>query len=147
MPRPMAALLMLALLTAGCSGVNPLYSGGDAPQDIDPDTAAGGIAGRPLMSEVSALAVEPADGGVIVRATGLPPTQGYWDATLVATPRAPVDGVMTFSFVAIPPATAHAPGTDQSREIEAATFLSSYQLGSIREIVVKGALNQRSSRR
>lgn len=148
MPNLPAALL-LALLLAGCgTALNPIRWGGDTPQSIDPeDTRAAQNAARPLVAEVSALAVEPMDGGVIVRATGLPPSQGYWDAALVPTPREPVNGVMTYRFVAEPPARGSAPGTPWSREVEAAAFLSSYDLDQIREIVVIGAGNQRSTRR
>ncbi|OZA08094.1 MAG: hypothetical protein B7Y02_12980, partial [Rhodobacterales bacterium 17-64-5] len=41
---------------------------------------------RPLVAEVLTMVVEPIPGGAIVRATGLPPTQGWWQAELIALP-------------------------------------------------------------
>lgn len=151
-PRPALrrlAVLGLALAVAGCSsGVNPMNWGGDAPVSIDPETTrAAEIGRRPLVADVTALSIEPMDGGVIVRATGLPPSQGYWDAALVPSPRDAVDGVMTYRFVAVPPPGPTATGTPWSREVEAAAFISTYDLGAIREIVVQGETNQRVSRR
>lgn len=149
MPKLPVAALMLALLASGCgSGLNPMNWGGDSPQSIDPEaTQAAQVGERPLVADVSALAIEPMDGGVIVRATALPPTQGYWDAALVPFPPDPVNGVMTYRFVARPPGAPAAAGSPWSREIEAAAFISAYDLDAIREIVVQGAANQRASRR
>ena len=64
-----------------------------------------------------------------------------------ATPREAVDGVMTYRFVANPPVTPMPQGTPWSAGIEAAAFISAYDLDSIREITVISATNQRSSRR
>lgn len=147
MPKPLVAALMLALLAAGCNtALNPINWSGDTPQSISPE-ATRGVQGRPLVAEVTALSIEPMDGGVIVRATGRPTSQGYWDAALVPTPREAVDGVMTYRFVANPPVTPMPQGTPWSAGIEAAAFISAYDLDSIREITAISATNQRSSRR
>jgi hypothetical protein len=84
--------------------------------------------------------------GVIVRATGLPPTQGYWSAELV--PR-PVDekGTLVLEFHVFPPAGAAAVVNQQSREITVAYNLSDIKLQQIKQIVVQGGSNARSSSR
>ena len=87
-------------------------------------------------------------GGAIVRATGLPPTQGWWDASLVAENSGlPVDGVLTYRFVVDQPREATRVSTQQSREVTAAAYLSDIKLEGISQIVVLGAENSQSSRR
>lgn len=101
---------------------------------------------RPLVAEVVTLDVEPYSGGAIVRAKGIPPTQGWWDAELVARP-VDEDGVLVFDFRVFPPVTQTPQGTPMSREITVATSLSAVKLDQIGEIVVQGANNALSSRR
>lgn len=101
---------------------------------------------RPLVSNVTALAIERMPGGAVVRATGVPPTQGYWAAELVERP---IDdnGVLVFDFRVAPPPAASAVSTVRSREITVASFLSDKRLETIRTITVQGANSARSSRR
>jgi len=103
---------------------------------------------RPLVDQVTELAVEPLPGGAIVRAVGLPPTQGYWDAALVAENFGePVDGVMTYRFVAWQPPVPSRVSTVQSRELTAGAYLADAKLAQITEIVVLGERQSRSTRR
>jgi len=103
---------------------------------------------RPLVAEVTALVIERMPGGAIVRATGLPPEQGWHTAGLVSdTGGAPVDGVLVYSFRAIPPATPTRVSTQQSRELIVARFLSEFDLAGVRQIRVVGARNSRVARR
>ncbi|MEO6301510.1 MAG: hypothetical protein ABIV25_03050 [Paracoccaceae bacterium] len=100
---------------------------------------------RALVSQVLTLKVEPFPGGVIVRASGLPPTQGYWDAALVAQP---VDdkGRLVFEFRIFPPITPTAPGTPYSRQVTVAVSLSDIRLNGVTSIVVQGDSNALSVR-
>jgi hypothetical protein len=150
MTRPLLAALCVALLLGACgSGERKWYNpfgwfGGSqevttlgvtaAPQDI-----------RPLVSQVLSMSVEQYPGGAIVRATGLPPTQGYWEAELLE--QTVEDGRLVYNFVLLPPAIPHPVSTQRSREVTVATSVSNLKLEGIREIVVVGKSNARSSRR
>lgn len=145
----LAALMVLsACATVRSSRVNPLNWFGrgeeravavDMTQALDP---------RPLVQQVTAMQVDRAPGGAIVSATGLPPSQGHWEAELVETNDGkPVDGVLTLHFRAYPPEFPRPAGTPASREITAGIFLSTQDLEGVSRIVVQGAENQRVSRR
>ncbi|TMV83643.1 hypothetical protein FGG78_22515 [Thioclava sp. BHET1] len=110
-----------------------------AKKDADP---------RQLIAQVTDLAVLKTSDGAIIRATGLPPTQGYWAADLVAeNDGKPVKGVLTYRFVVRPPDTPSPASTVQSREITAASFVDSFDMASVRKVVVIGAENTRTSGR
>ena len=50
---------------------------------------------RPLINQITDLKLERVPGGAILRATGLPPTQGYFDGALLLMNRGqPVNGVL-----------------------------------------------------
>lgn len=102
---------------------------------------------RPLVESVEALVVERLPGGIIVRATGLPPMQGWHNAQLVrenGTSAGP--GVLVYSFRAIPPIEQTRVSTQQSREIVAGAFLSDLELAGVSSIRVLAARNVRTVR-
>lgn len=101
---------------------------------------------RPLVETVLTMTVEPIPGGAIVRATGLPPTQGWWQAELVAMPL-DENGTLVYEFRVLPPRDQTPAGQARSREIEVATYISDAKLETIREIVVQGSGNARSAAR
>ena len=101
---------------------------------------------RMLVENVLSLAVEPFPGCAIIRATGLPPTQGYWDAELVAQP-VDENGKLVLEFRIFPPVTPAGVVNQQSREVVAGLRLSNIKLDGVRQIVVQGASNARSSSR
>jgi hypothetical protein len=159
MKRPVATALMvvLSLSLAGCGGVresrfNPFNwfsRSAPGPATLEPE---GGYANtgdfRALVDEVTAMAVTRIPGGAIVNATGLPPTQAWWDAELVAeNDGKPVDGVLTYRFVIAEPRGKARVSTPQSREVTAGKYLSDIALRDVSRIVVQGARNSRSSRR
>jgi hypothetical protein len=101
---------------------------------------------RPLVDTVLSMSVEPIPGGAVVRARGVTPTQGWWDAELVA--RDPDEaGVLVYEFRLQPPTGRTDVNTQASREIDVAIYISDVKLESVREIVVQGATNARVSRR
>ena len=148
--RPLlAATLVIAL--AGCGGLrdsklNPfnwfkrseVRVAVDVPEDPS-DT-------RPLVETVLDLKVEPIPGGAIVRARGLPPTQGWWDAELVLKPTDET-GVLVYEFRLSQPDQPTDVNTPRSREIDVAIYVSDYKLEFVNEIVVQGATNARSASR
>lgn len=142
---------MLALSVTGCAAIgqsklNPFnWFKSSQPSEaivLQPEAADA----RALAAQVTELEVLPYSAGAIIRATGLMPTQGWWDAELVARP-IDENGVLVFDFRVFPPLTDTPAGTAQSREVTVATSISPQKLESVREIVVQGESNARSSRR
>jgi hypothetical protein len=101
---------------------------------------------RGLVAQVTTLKVEPYPGGAIVRATGVPPSQGYWNASLVAVPDEGKGKIM-FEFRIVPPETPTPAGTPTSREVTVATNLTDYKLQDISAIEVRGAQNAMTAHR
>lgn len=143
--------LGLAVAVAGCAGVrqsklNPFnWFRKSQPRETivlpgekkDP---------RPLVDTVLSMTVEPIPGGAVVRARGVTPTQGWWDAELV--PQELDDkGILVYEFRLLPPPDRADVNTQQSREIDVAIYISDVKLEAVREIVVQGASNARSARR
>lgn len=150
MIRQIATLALIAAL-AGCGAVrdsklNPFnWFGASAPAEkvVLPEKPADP---RGLVQQVVTLVIEPIPSGAIVRATGLPPTQGYWNAELVEAP-ADGSGRLVLEFRIFPPVGSADVNTPQSREVTAAIHLSNVKLRDVREIVVQGELNARAVRR
>ncbi len=144
-------VLGLAAALAGCAGVrqsklNPFnWFKKSEPREtiVLPDEKTDP---RPLVDTVLSMAVEPIPGGAVVRARGVSPTQGWWDAELV-----PQDlddkGVLVYEFRLLPPTKRADVSTQQSREVDVAIYISDVKLENVREIVVQGATNARVSRR
>lgn len=155
-PAPVALSLALAVALSGCgfgqSKLNPWnwFKHEEvttlAPKEGYPEAKDDP---RELVATVTALAVNPTQGGAIVAATGLTPTQGWWGAELLAeNDGKPVDGVVTYRFVVAWPdpgtPAANRVSTPQSREVTAAAFLNNVRLSEVTKIVVVGAGNQRA---
>ena len=101
---------------------------------------------RGLVATVLTLKVEPYPGGAIIRATGLPATQGYWDAALVLLPD-DGKGRLVYEFRISPPKTPAPPGSQPSREVTVAANATEFQLQTITAIEVQGAGNALSAHR
>ena len=150
MKTPLVAALCASLALGACSTIsnsrlNPFnWFGGSQEVALSP-TATRPADPRRLVAQVVDMQLEKMPGGVIIRATGLPPTQGYWEAELVARPVE--DGAIVYDFRVFPPLDRAAVSTPQSREVTVATFLSDIKLRGIRQITVQGDSNGRTSRR
>ncbi len=153
------ALLMTLALPAGLascgrirdSRLNPFNWFGRSRRQattatLNPNEAADG---RQLIAEVTELEVEQAHGGAIVRASGLPPTQGWWKAELVSETHGRPDenGVLTYRFLVYQPFADTRVSTPQSRILTAGIFVSDQRLESATKIVVQGETNSLSSGR
>lgn len=104
--------------------------------------------GRILVDQVTALRINRTPSGAVIEAVGLPPTQGFWFADLVALNDGyVVDGVLTYEFRIARPITRKSQGTPQTREVTVATAISKSKLASARQIRVVGARSSRSSSR
>ena len=157
--RTATTALLIGALTLGACGrvaesrLNPFnWFGRSEPVAATTLAPAGGYAelpqdGRLTVAQVTGLEVTRAPGGALVVARGLPPTQGWWDAELVALDGGPVDGVLTFAFRVAEPPEARRVSTPQSRELTAGLFLSDQRLAGVRRIVVQGTANSRAVNR
>ena len=151
MRLPIIAVLVLATLLGGCarlkeSRLNPLNWFGQARPATVTTLYVRPEDQRPLVAEVTMLKVEPYPGGALVRATGLPPTQGYWEAELVAQPLDD-QGRLVYEFRVFPPPEPLAAGSATSRQITVAAALGTIALQGVKTIVVQGASNALSSAR
>lgn len=143
----------VAVALSACSSgpsLNPFnwFSQEEPVEQLDDVEIAQAFDDRPLVQSIEALAIERLPGGVIIRATGLPPMQGWHDAQLVREGGAAAGtGVAVYSFRARPPEAPTRVSTQQSRELVAATFLSDIELEGITSVRVLAASNVRSLRR
>lgn len=148
--QPILTVALCGLLAGCSSNLNPFnwFGGGDeAEVVIAPDGLP--VDPRPLIDQVTAAVVERAPGGVILRATGLPPTLGYWNADLVPVDidlRPDENGVLALDFRALPPAAPQPAGAPAAREIVAGYFLTTQTLRGVRTISVRGERNTREVR-
>ncbi|MEM9845387.1 MAG: hypothetical protein AAF965_11350 [Pseudomonadota bacterium] len=100
-----------------------------------------------LVDQIADLKVEELPTGVIVRVTGEPVREGAFEVRLLQVNRdGPVNGVLEFTLNAYQPAD-FGRGTDNTRRIEAARFVSNTDLEGVREIRVRAARNASSVRR
>lgn len=169
MRRPLMAMLALTLTLSACGAVresrlNPFNWFGrsearEARQATEAERAQFRRPSdrRPLVADVTAMAIEPIPGGAVLRATGVPPTQGFWEAELVRVePGQVAEGeddpaadpaVLVFDFRVLPPPFIAREGTVASREIEVATYLTDNTLDGVRQIIVRGQRTERIARR
>jgi hypothetical protein len=159
MRAPLLAGLVAATALAGCATVrdsrlNPLnWFGQSRSAPVAAAATAAAEDPRPLVDQVVAMEVARTPGGAILTATGLPPTQGWWNARLVPLAEGydgrplPEDGVMTFDFRLDEPLRPRPSGRQASREVTTGVFLGDSTLAGTRTIVVRGARNQRAARR
>ncbi len=148
MKTPLLAALMMVVLLGACqSRLNPFnWFGRSAPVEKVLITETEAADPRALVAEVLSLVIEPFPGGAIVRAEGRTPTQGWWEAELVARP-IEKEGVLVYDFRLLPPIVRTDVSTGRSRQVAVAVSLSDIKLGGIREIIVQGASNARAVRR
>ncbi|MBC7480002.1 MAG: hypothetical protein H7317_18250 [Pseudorhodobacter sp.] len=145
MKLPIIAVLVLALGVGSCGRIaqsrfNPLNWFGQARPTVVTTLYVPPEEKRPLVAQVMDLKVEAYPGGAIVRATGLPPTLGYWQAELVAQP-VDAEGRLVFEFRIFAPLDPQAPGTPYARQINVAASVSAIRLAGVRSVVVQGASN------
>jgi hypothetical protein len=151
--KSIGAMVLALGLLSGCATVsnsqlNPFnWFGSDDEETLDPITVENER--RPLVSEITNLVIERTPGGAIVRVTGLPPSQGWFAPELVNLDPFgnAADGVLSYSFRAVPPEDPTRVSTAQSRELSAAVFVPNSTLQTVRIIQVTGAQNSRVARR
>ncbi len=149
---PLTAALIAVTTLSACGGfrdskINPLnWFGRSQPEAQSNVATQAPVDQRPLVAQVLLVKVERSSTGAIVRATGLPPSQGWWDAELVALP-IDENGVLTLEFHVFPPLGQTSVVNQPSREITAAYAISAFKLRSVTKVIVQGANNALSSGR
>lgn len=147
----LAPLLAACLVLTGCGNsslakYNPLSWFETSPEEgpavlyVPPEDP------RPLVAQVLTLKVEPTTDGAIIRASGLPPTQGWWQAALVKVDQED-DSRLVYEFRLLPPVVPTPAGPPRSREVTVAVALTGVQLDGVTTITVQGQGNALSSRR
>lgn len=150
MKTPIATLLLSAVLITGCaSKFNPFNwfkrSTNETVRQVAPGQV---IENRGLVDQVIFLQIEKTNGGAIIHAVGLPPSQGYWDAELVPeNGEKPIKGVLTYKFRIEQPYEFKRASTPTSREVVVGHFVSNIKLQDVSSIRVLGTRNARASRR
>jgi hypothetical protein len=144
-------VLVSLIALSACAGIrkskiNPFNWFGRSHQTAVVTSAEAPTDQRLLIDTVLDMKVEQFQGGAIVRATGLPPTQGFWDAELVPLPQDD-SGKLVLEFRIFPPVTPAAVVNQQSREVTVGLRLSNIKLEGISQIVVQGSRNARAARR
>ncbi|WP_322865787.1 hypothetical protein U5922_006030 [Aquicoccus sp. G2-2] len=166
MRKPILVLLLASMTLAACgsmrdSRINPFNwfgrSRAEAPATAENTNplipkrsnmfqrrAPGPYAGL-TVDQVTALKIERAPGGAIVHVTGVAATQGSYDVKLVKEDSDRADTLVYTLKALVPPR--QRVGTELSRELTAATFVTTNDLSGIRTIRVLGARNARSTSR
>lgn len=147
MLRAVLVVSVILSLAACESRINPFnWFGGDREQRVrvDPDDPGRAeiLDSRFLVAEIIQLSVEQTTSGAIVRATGVAPSQGYFDAELVLVESTETTVVYDFR-VASPIGNA----TAGLQEISVGAELTVGELAGIRTITVIAQSNRRSVER
>lgn len=148
-PALMSALVVTLTACGGSANFNLFNSNRVKEVAIIPE---GGFLedqeNRGLVAQVAELQILRAQGGAIIRAKGLPPRLGYWDAELVPEnfERAE-DGVLTYMFRITEPYYRTQTGRPKQREVYVGHFVSDTKLQGVRTIRVVGEQNSRTARR
>ncbi len=144
-----AAGLVATLIVAGCgTRLNPMNWFGSSEETVAEAPAGFTQDARPLVAQVTELRIERVTTGAIIRATGLPPTQGYWDAELVPTNLNELEnGELIYEFRLSAPLDPAISSTARSRDVFVAADLSQTELQGVRRVTVIGASNRRTVRR
>jgi hypothetical protein len=154
MLRPLALCLCLTLSVAGCqrvssSNLNPLNWFGSstvvpttpaATSETRPLVPAGGLNPAPdtreRVPDITGLVIEQTPQGAIIRATGVAPTQGYYNAQLVL--QSFENGVLTYEMRAEEPTGSVSVGSIASRTLNVATSVAGATLDAVRTVRVVG---------
>ena len=130
-----ARFIILASLAAlaGCTVELPGFLGregsGTGSYQLNDDEPAPDPVAVPLRTAEAERALY----GVIVRAQGVAPTQGYYGAQLAPTAAGPdAAGILGFELIAIPPSLPEAVGPERTRLLDAAVFLPNLALRDLR---------------
>jgi hypothetical protein len=137
------SLLVAGVLLAGCSMEVPPFLGregsGAGTYSLDEEPLP-----EPVPVPLRRAEAERGLHGVIVRAEGIAPTQGYWGAELRPAAGPDAAGVLGFQLVAVPPPAPEAVGPERTRVLTAGVFLPNLALEDLSAVRVAGAAGVRT---
>ena len=170
--KPVAGLLITALIAGGCSGyrdsgwnpgnwfsrstaVTTTTDGTGANNPLIPERRASifrsdtdnSVVLGALVSEIEDVSVERRPGGAVVVASGLVRRAGAYDVSLVLDEEASSDTTLVYDLRSFFSDTGPVPQTTAARRVTAAVTLSDQDLATIRSIRVNGRTNARETRR
>jgi hypothetical protein len=132
-----------ALALAGCGGGNP-FAFAPPPEPVAPVVVVGGLViaedGTALMPAVQGVAADRGRQGVILRAEGLAPVQGFHTPELRPVGRG-ADGIEVLEFRARPPLEVEAVGAPATRILSVGRFYTNRQMTEIRGFRVVAGQN------
>lgn len=150
----LVALLSLTLAVPACgrigeSRINPMnWFGGSRDERPDLGPTSDITDNRALVVRVTELSIERTSSGALIRAEGLTRSAGWWDAQLVPENNGvPLDGVLSFRFVAAAPREPVPDTGERSRTLVVAYPVSTAILEQTSAVVVNGQENSRRARR
>ncbi|CAN5652389.1 hypothetical protein BH23PSE1_BH23PSE1_00580 [soil metagenome] len=159
--RTKLAVLLVALLAAGCSGGSEqpgllgglsgggifggLFGSGPPPSQQAPAPRAGALAPESdasvLLPAVRLAAADRGRQGTILRAEAIAPVQGFHSPQLRVLEGREAGGLVVVELRAIPPTGPEAIGSARSRLLSVGRFFSSREMRDIRGFRVIGAEN------
>ncbi|MCK0143511.1 hypothetical protein [Aliiroseovarius sp. F20344] len=151
-PALMSALIVTLTACGGNTNLNPLsWFNSNRVEEVAIIPEGGFLEdqeNRGLVTQVVDLQILRTQGGAIIRAKGLPPRLGYWDAELVPEnfERAE-NGVLTYMFRITEPYYRTQTGRPKQREVYVGHFVSDIKLQGVRTIRVVGEQNSRAASR
>lgn len=168
--KPVLALTLAALVLVGCgtvrdSRLNPFNWFGNSREvatvstgEVNPliPNDSGGVLSRPErvyagvpIDEILELQIDRTRSGAIIVARGLAARQGPYEVRLTPLDldEKPQDGVLSYSFDVIYPASNTNVGPEQTRRVTVARSIGNQTLAETRVVRVVGARNAREVRR
>lgn len=167
-PARLSLALCGCLVLTACGGglanswVNPMtWFGNSRSEAVDPRSASNPLipaprlgqrpkavyAGRPV-DQISELRIERLPGGAVIRVAGVTDVIGYYDVRLEPENEGnPVKGVLSYTLSAVRPERTVGVGGPAARTVNAAVSVTDQDLEGVRQITVRGARNQRTTRR
>lgn len=137
-------ILGVLVLLGGCAGGVPDFVGREGSQTGQFTLGGEDPLPDPMPLSLRAALAERGPFGVIIRAEGIAPQQGYHSAGLAPLAGGAPDaaGVVSYALTAVPPETPQAQGPERTRLLTAATFLSAREIGTtITGVRVTGGAN------
>lgn len=125
------------LILAGCSegnlgNLNPLTWFGNDSQTAEASVDLVVEDARIMVPQVTNVSQFPITNGLIITASGMPNTQGFWDPVLLPlNDEMPMDGYINYELKASAPTEEPNVGTNESRQLEAALTITEDKLENV----------------
>jgi hypothetical protein len=144
--RTIWGMLLAAAATAGCSSGGGLFATPQPPAEaVPPVVMVAGLVVAPdgtvLVPGVQNVSADRSRQGVILRAEGIAPTQGFYSPELVSTGVPGGDGIEVVQLRALPPVEAQPVGAQRTRILAVGRFYTNREMEGIRGFRVMAGQN------